>query len=126
MAVQKFYICETCKNLVGFINNHNAPLSCCGSRMKELVPNTVDAAQEKHLPDVSISGDTVTVKVGSVLHPMLDEHYIGFIYLQTENGGQRKKLEIGKDAVATFILADDKAVAVYAYCNLHGLWKVEV
>ena len=126
MASQKFYICSKCGNLVGFISSQGAPLVCCGERMKELVPNTVDAATEKHLPDVTISGDVVEVSVGSVLHPMLEEHNISFIYIQTENGGQRKKLEVGKEPKATFVLSDDKVVAVFAYCNLHGLWKVEI
>ncbi|MEG0155287.1 MAG: desulfoferrodoxin family protein [Lachnospiraceae bacterium] len=126
MNSQKFFICEHCKNLVGMINNANVPLICCGEKMKELVPNTVEAAHEKHIPAVTISGDTVTVAIGSVAHPMTEEHHIEFIYVETKNGGQRKSLKVGEAAVATFKLVDDTALEVFAYCNLHGLWKVKV
>ena len=123
---QKFCICETCKNLVGFIENHNVPLVCCGSKMLELVPNTVEASGEKHLPDVTVSGNEIHVAVGSVLHPMEQAHHITFIYVETENGGQRKALKIGEEPKASFCFTDDKPVAVYEYCNLHGLWKTEI
>ena len=92
--------------------------------MVELVPNTTDAAQEKHVPVVSVSGNTVTVTVGSAAHPMTEEHLISWVYLETKQGGQRKALAAGVDPTVTFALADgDQAVAAYAYCNLHGLWK---
>ena len=123
---QTFFICETCKNLVGFIENHDVPLECCGSNMTELVPNTVEASGEKHLPEVRVSGNEVHVTVGSVLHPMEEAHHITFIYLETENGGQRKALKVGVEPKASFSLIDDKPVAVYEYCNLHGLWKTEM
>lgn len=93
---------------------------------EELVANTVDAAQEKHVPVISISGDTVTVTVGSVEHPSLDAHYIEFIVLVTEGGMQMKWLKPGMKPEAVFILAPgDRALAAYEYCNLHGLWKAE-
>lgn len=123
---QKFFICKHCGNLVGMVLNHNVPLSCCGEQMTELVPNTVEASAEKHLPQVVVDGDTITVSVGSVLHPMLEEHHIQFVYIETENGGQRKSLKIGEDPIVKFSLVDDKLIAVYEYCNLHGLWKTEV
>ncbi|MCL1831143.1 MAG: desulfoferrodoxin [Oscillospiraceae bacterium] len=126
MGIQKFYICKKCGNLIGVIDDHRVPVSCCASTMEELVPNTVDAAQEKHLPVVSIDGKNINVKVGSAAHPMTDEHYITFIYIQTEQGGQRKKLFPGSNPEADFVLVDDKLLAVFAYCNLHGLWKVDV
>lgn len=90
----------------------------------ELVANTVDAAQEKHVPVIEISNDTVTVKVGSVEHPMLEAHYIEFIVLVTEGGMQMKWLKPGMKPEATFKVTD-KPVAAYEYCNLHGLWKAE-
>ena len=91
---------------------------------EELVANTVDAAQEKHVPVITINGDTVKVEVGSVEHPSLDAHYIEFIVLITETGFQMKWLKPGMKPEAVFILAPgDKAVAAYEYCNLHGLWK---
>lgn len=126
MSRQKFFICEHCQNLVGMINNANVPLTCCGEQMKELVPNTVEASEEKHIPAVTVSGDTVTVKIGSAEHPMTEEHHIEFIYVETKKGGQRKSLQVGEEPTAIFKLADDTALEVFAYCNIHGLWKVEV
>ena len=123
---QKFFLCESCGNMVGVIDDGGVPLVCCGDDMTELVPNSVEASGEKHLPDVSVSGDTVNVQVGSVAHPMEDDHYISFIYLETECGGQRKALNPGNAPKASFALFDDKAIAVYAYCNLHGLWVTEI
>ncbi|MEG1104188.1 MAG: desulfoferrodoxin family protein [Oscillospiraceae bacterium] len=124
MSSHKFFRCKHCGNLVGLINNAGVPMTCCGEPMEELIPNTVDAAIEKHLPCVTVEGNTVTVKVGTVAHPMLQEHHIEFIYLNTENGGQRKALKVGAEPTATFTLVDDKAVEVFAYCNIHGLWKI--
>ena len=123
---QKFFICEKCKNLVGLIEDHRAPLLCCGSEMLALVPNTVEASGEKHLPEVAFSGDTLNVQVGSILHPMEETHHITFIYVETEKGGQRKALQIGEEPKASFCFTDDKPIAVYEYCNLHGLWKTEI
>ena len=94
--------------------------------MTHLEPNTVEASGEKHLPAVSVDGDVISVNVGSVDHPMLPEHYIEWIYLKTEKGGQRKNLEPGAAPAAKFVVCEDKPVAVYAYCNLHGLWMTEV
>lgn len=120
----RFFVCKHCGNLVGLINDGKVPMMCCGEKMVELVANTVDAAQEKHVPVVVQDGATVTVKVGSVTHPMEEKHYIQWIYIQTEQGGQRKVLSPGQVPEATFVLAPgDKFVAAYEYCNLHGLWK---
>jgi superoxide reductase len=119
---QKFFVCRHCGNLVGLIFNQGVPLTCCGSQMEELVPNTVDASAEKHVPVVTAVGDTVTVKIGSVPHPMTEEHHIAWVYLETEKGGQRKSVFPG-EACAEFVLADDKPLAAFGYCNLHGLWK---
>ncbi len=127
MKEQKFFVCKHCGNLVGMIFDSGASLVCCGDNMKELVANTVDASQEKHVPVVTVDGNTVTVKVGSVPHPMTPEHHIAWIYVQTEQGGQRKCVKNRPEAAAEFALAEgDKVVAVYEYCNLHGLWKVEL
>lgn len=123
MKEQKFFVCEICGNMVGMIRSSGAPLVCCGQNMTELVANTVDASYEKHLPVVAPNGEFVTVTVGGTEHPMTNEHYIEWIYLQTENGGQRRALKPGMPPKATFHLAGEKPVAVYAYCNLHGLWK---
>ena len=123
---QKFYICKQCGNIVGLIQTEGTPLVCCGEKMSELLPNTVEASTEKHLPDVTVSGDTVSVQVGSTPHPMEDAHYITFVYVETERGVQRKCLNPGEEPKLTFVLKDDKPVAVFAYCNLHGLWVKEL
>lgn len=91
---------------------------------EELIANTVDAAQEKHVPVITISGDTVTVKVGSVEHPSLPAHYIEFIVLLTESGFQMKWLKPGMKPEAVFKVTD-KPVAAFEYCNLHGLWMAK-
>ncbi|MCL2593268.1 MAG: desulfoferrodoxin [Defluviitaleaceae bacterium] len=123
---QKFFICNICKNLLGLIENNGVPMMCCGEKMMELVPNTVEASNEKHLPEVTVSGDKISVVVGSVEHPMEEAHWIQFIYVETEKGGQRKGLKPGDAPKADFCFVDDKPVAVYEYCNLHGLWKTMV
>lgn len=122
----RFYRCKHCGNIVGMINASGVPVVCCGEKMEELVPNTTEAATEKHLPAVTILGNTVQVEVGSVAHPMEEKHYIQWIYLQTKNGGQRKCLAPGDAPKAIFALYDDEVVAVYEYCNIHGLWKTEL
>ncbi|MDR1193116.1 MAG: desulfoferrodoxin [Peptococcaceae bacterium] len=123
---QKFYLCEHCKNLVGVIAGGGAPLVCCGSPMKELVANTSDGAKEKHVPVVEVAGNQVKVAVGSAAHPMTEEHLITWVYLQTEKGGQRKALQAGEKPEAVFATTGDQPLAVYAYCNLHGLWKTDI
>ncbi len=122
----KFYRCEHCGNLVGMVNDAGVPLVCCGQKMTHLDPGTTDGAVEKHLPVVTVEGNTVKVEVGSVAHPMTEEHSIQWIYLQTTKGGQRKALAPNDPPVVTFALLEEEPVAVYAYCNLHGLWKTEV
>ncbi|HPE39405.1 MAG TPA: desulfoferrodoxin family protein [Bacillota bacterium] len=122
MKEKKFSLCKNCGNLVGSIIDSGIPIVCCGQKMEELEPNTVDASQEKHVPIVSFDDCKIHVEVGAVQHPMTEEHYISFIYVQTENGGMRKKLQPGELPVADFYVTNDKPVAVYAYCNLHGLW----
>ena len=124
--MSKFYICKHCGNIIGKIKDAGVPVFCCGEPMVELIPNTVEASNEKHLPVVSVDGNKVHVEVGSVAHPMSEPHLIEWIYLETEKGGQRKSLSATDAPVADFVVEDDKAVAVYAYCNLHGLWKTEL
>jgi len=123
---QRFFICKHCGNMIGALVNKGGPLSCCGEKMTELVPNTVEASTEKHLPVVTVSGSNVSVAVGSAAHPMEEAHHIEFVYIETERGGQRKQLKVGEKPAVEFSLKDDKPVAVFAYCNLHGLWRTEV
>ena len=123
-----FYKCSHCGNFVTFLTEKAAPTPMCwGAKMEEVVANTVDAAKEKHVPAVTVEGNLIKVQVGSVAHPMMDAHYIQFIILETKKGYQKVDLKPGQEPVASFLVADgDKAVAVYEYCNLHGLWKVEI
>ena len=121
---QKYYICESCGNLVTKIKESGVPLVCCGNKLTELVPNTTDAANEKHVPVVSVDGNHVTVRVGSVDHPMTEAHYIKWVVLCTNLGNQRKLLTPDSEPKAEFLLLDGEVVNdCLAYCNLHGLWK---
>lgn len=127
MCKNKFYVCETCGNLVGMINASGVPVMCCGKEMKALEAGVVEASKEKHIPVVSVNGNTVTVTVGSVAHPMTEAHLIDWVYLLTDKGGQRKCLKADGEPTAIFALAEgEKPLEVYAYCNLHGLWKTEL
>ena len=118
------YRCEHCGNIIAHIQDSGVRCYCCGEEMKPLTPNTSDGAGEKHVPVVQVDGQTVTVTVGSVEHPMLEAHYIQWILLETKKGRQRKILKPGEKPTATFALTEDDAVvAAYEYCNLHGLWK---
>ena len=118
----KLYSCDICgKKLVS--DEHTAPI-CCGQPMKEIVPNTTDGAHEKHVPVISREGNIVTVSVGSVLHPMLEAHYIEWIVLETNTGFQQIDLKPGDEPIAKFAMQPGEFVlAAYEYCNLHGFWK---
>lgn len=121
---QKFYICEHCGNIITMVKDAGVPLMCCGQKMKEITPGTTDAAVEKHVPVYKTEDSLVTVTVGSTEHPMMPEHYIEWVCLLTKQGEQRKTLQPGDKPVVQFALCDgDEVVAVYAYCNLHSLWK---
>ncbi len=121
---QKFYICKHCGNIIAMVRDKGVPVVCCGEKMQEIIPGTTDAAQEKHVPVCKIEGNKVTVTVGAVEHPMLPEHYIEWISLQTKEGNQRKCLKPGDKPEAVFMIADgDEVETAYAYCNLHSLWK---
>ena len=121
----KFYKCAHCGNVILKVVDSKVPVVCCGEKMQELIPGTVDASVEKHLPVVTVLDETtIKVEVGSVAHPMLPEHHISFIYVETENGGIHVDLKDKPEAVIS--LGNERAVAVYEYCNLHGLWKTEL
>lgn len=120
----KFYKCEHCGQIIAIVKGTGVPVICCGEAMKEIVPGTTDAAVEKHVPVIKKDGTKVTVTVGSVEHPMLPEHYIEWIALETKLGNQRKSLAPGDDPSACFAICEgDEVIAAYAYCNLHSLWK---
>ena len=126
MCENRFYICEKCGNIVGLVHDGGVPMMCCGQKMKKLEAGVVEASHEKHIPVVSVEGNVVCVSVGSVTHPMSEEHHIAWVYLQTNRGGQRKCLDVTGAPEVVFALADETPVAVYAYCNLHGLWKTDL
>ncbi|MCR5431203.1 MAG: desulfoferrodoxin [Lachnospiraceae bacterium] len=121
---QKFYRCEHCGNIIAMVKNSGVPVMCCGEKMKEIVPGTVDASLEKHVPKYEIKDNIVYVTVGAVEHPMGEDHLIEWISIQTSAGNQRKVLKPGSAPKACFAICEgEKVEAVYAYCNLHGLWK---
>ena len=125
--MKKFYRCDHCGIIVGVVEEGGGTLICCGEPMRALEANTTDAAQEKHVPVVEVNGSLVTVTVGSVAHPMLEEHHITWIALETDQGMQRKVLAPTGEPKAVFALTEgEKPVAAYEYCNLHGLWKKEL
>lgn len=126
MREVKFFLCTHCGNIVGLINDAGVPLMCCGQKMKPLVPGEIEASAEKHVPVVDIDGNTVKVSVGTDAHPMTEEHSIKWVYLLTDRGGHRKCLSAGETPEISFALIDEKPIAVYAYCNLHGLWKKDI
>ncbi len=119
----KFYKCEHCGNVAVKVYDKKVPLMCCGEKMVELTANTTDAATEKHVPVVAVDGAKVDVVVGEVEHPMTEEHLITMIVLETKKGFQVAELTAEDAPKASFAVAEgDEAVAVYEYCNLHGLW----
>ena len=120
----KFYQCETCGQMVAIVKKKACPIMCCGKPMKEIIPGTTDASVEKHVPVYEVKDGKVFVTVGSVEHPMIPEHYIEWVSLQTKQGNQRKALQPGEEPKVCFSICEgDEVEAVYAYCNLHSLWK---
>lgn len=123
----KYFVCKHCGNVIEKLHDAGVAVVCCGEAMAELTANTTDAAQEKHVPAFQKNGDTIEVQIGSVPHPMLEEHHIAWIWLQTKLGGQRKQLQAGDEPKASFVVAPgDEAVAIFEWCNIHGLWKVDL
>lgn len=126
MGKMKFLRCDVCGNLFGVVNDSGVTPVCCNQPMTTLEPNTTDAAGEKHVPVLERSGANVTVKVGSVTHPMQDEHYIQWIAVSQGDHVQRIVLHPGAAPEASFVLDDPNApVTAYEYCNLHGLWSAQ-
>lgn len=124
MKELKFFRCNHCGNIIEMIHASGVPVVCCGENMQELIPNTSDGAGEKHVPVVTVSGQVVEVNVGEIDHPMIPEHFIQWVAVHTENGVYKKYLTPGTAPHATFTLTEgDQIIAVYEYCNLHGLWK---
>lgn len=121
---QRFFVCERCGNMIAVVKSSGVPIMCCGQKMTEIIPGTTEAAVEKHVPVFEVKDGKVYVKVGEVAHPMIDVHYIEWISLQTNKGNQRKVLAPNDKPEVVFTICEDEEVeAVYAYCNLHGLWR---
>lgn len=119
----KFYRCPVCGKIIALVEEKPIPTMCCGKPMVELIPNSSDGAVEKHVPVVEVKDNIVTVKVGSIDHPMLPEHHIQWIMLVTDKGNQRKVLKPGDAPMAQFaLLPGEKVEAALEYCNLHGLF----
>lgn len=119
----KFYKCKHSGNIVMDIDNKIITAMCSGEVMEELIPDSIDASLEKHIPVVTVNGNNVKAVVGEILHPMIPEHYIMWIAIETTKGSQIKYLQPGNAPEAEFALAEgEQYVAAYAYCNLHGLW----
>ena len=119
----EIYVCELCGNTIEVLEGAGGTLVCCGQDMTLQKENTVNAAQEKHVPVVTLNGTAATVQVGSVAHPMEAQHSIAWIELQQGNKIQRTYLKPGGDPQAVFTIEAGASVIVRAYCNLHGLWK---
>ena len=120
----KFYQCETCGQIIAIVKKTGVPVMCCGKPMKEIIPGTTDASLEKHVPVYEVKDGKVFVTVGAAAHPMIPEHYIEWVSLQTKSGNQRKALQPGEEPKVCFSICEgDEVEAVYAYCNLHSLWK---
>lgn len=124
---RKFLLCRRCGNLIEMINDSGVTPICCGTDMDVLTANTTEAATEKHIPVVEINDHVVKVTIGEVLHPMEEEHYIEWIYLETTKGVKRVNLKPHDEPIANFaLLEDEEIISAYAYCNLHGLWIKEI
>ena len=120
MSNIRFFQCKECGLMAASLNDKVIP------NLNELIPNTVEASGEKHKPVVKVDGDKVIVSVGSVAHPMVEEHWIEWVWLQTSKGGQYKVIQPGQAPEAVFQLERETPVAAYAYCNLHGLWMTKM
>ena len=120
----KFYKCEKCGNIIELVENKGGVVFCCGAPMQELTVNTVDASHEKHVPVYEVEEGRVRVYIGSVPHPMIPEHHIAWVEIKTKMGVQRKYIANKDEPKVCFRLCkNDELLEVYAYCNLHGLWK---
>ena len=119
-----FYRCAKCGKIVAMVEKRPCPTMCCGEPMHEMIPNTQDGAHEKHIPVYEVKGNVCHVVVGSVEHPMMENHYIQWIAIKTNKGNQRKVLKPGEKPEADFaLLPGEEVEEVLEYCNLHGLYK---
>lgn len=126
MVKLRFFYCKKCGDVAIKVVDCGCGLKCCGSDMEELVPNSSGAAEAKHVPVIERDGQTVSVKVGEVEHPMEEDHYIQFIALHTTRGTQVMRLRPGDRPEATFVIPEDaEAIEAFEFCNKHGLWSAK-
>ncbi|NLW03403.1 MAG: desulfoferrodoxin FeS4 iron-binding domain-containing protein [Clostridiaceae bacterium] len=123
MSQVEFYRCDVCGNLVALVNKGGGTQVCCDQEMTQLVPNTVDASKEKHVPHVTREDGKIKVAVGSTLHPMVPEHYIMWIAIVSGDRLEFRYLKPGEEPIAVFDGVETGTA--YEYCNLHGLWKAD-
>ncbi len=120
----KFYYCKHCGKIIALVKDSGTPTICCGDTMIELIAGTTDGDSEKHIPVIKVTGNTVSVTVGSKIHPSTADHFIEWILLQTDKGIQQKWLTPGNSPGVDFaIMTGEKVEAAYEYCNIHKLWK---
>ena len=123
---QKFYICKHCGKIVALVKESGVPVVCCGEVMQQIIPSSNDASIEKHVPSYEVKDNKVFVKVGSIPHPMTEDHFIEWVSIQTNKGNQRKLLTPNTEPEVVFALLDNEVIEnVYAYCNLHSLWQAK-
>ena len=121
---KEFFICKHCGNIITKIKDSHVPVVCCGENMVELIASSTDASLEKHVPVYKIENNKVYVNIGSIEHPMTPGHFIEWVYLITDKGEQIKYLKpLEKPQVCFNICDNEKVISVFAYCNLHSLWK---
>lgn len=122
----EFFRCRHCGNIIAYVHKSGVKVVCCGEEMQKITENTTDGAMEKHVPVIRREGKKIEVNIGSIDHPMIPEHYIEWIALETKSGNQRKILKPGEAPHAVFYIAeDDEVIKAYEYCNLHGLWSAK-
>ncbi len=122
--MKKYFKCPICGKIVEVIEDSPVTIMCCGKAMVELIANTSDGAIEKHVPVVNQNDRMVTINVGSVAHPMTEEHYIAWISVVTNKKEMHFRLKPNDEPKVSFELEEnEEIIATYAYCNLHGLWK---
>ncbi|HWR31358.1 MAG TPA: desulfoferrodoxin family protein, partial [Negativicutes bacterium] len=117
-----FYRCEQCGNVLAMLKNESLTRSCCSKTLTKLEPNSTDGEKEQHIPFITQNGEGIKVAVGSILHPMLPEHHIEWIALESEKKTVIIYISAGKEPRAAF--SDIRSGVVYTYCNLHGLWEM--
>ena len=123
----QFHKCAICGKIVAMVKDGFGDTVCCDEPMEKLVPNTSDGVSEKHVPVVKVEENTLLVRVGAIEHPMAAEHHIEWIAIETSLGNQRKMLKPQEKPWSAFaLLPGEKVKTVYEYCNLHGLWKLDI